>query len=106
MNQPSTLTRKRIPVDFNAIARDGKIKVWLYDTQSAHVGELVELFEDAEEMEMPAVLSEVEGDFAYFDLNWQVALAARPWTVQSASSGSRTSAFTWTPSLQGLAVNA
>lgn len=62
---------KNIDVDFNDLARNGKVRVWLADTNGAVVGERVLLVEQDEEMSMQAVFAEIDGNYAYFDLALQ-----------------------------------
>lgn len=60
---------KTIHVEFNALARGGKVRVWLPDAEGVRIGDAVALVETSEEMEVRAVLSEIDGDWAYFDLH-------------------------------------
>jgi hypothetical protein len=56
-----------IDVDFNDLARDGKIRGWIRD-QPVALNERVQLVEESEHMTRDAILTDVDGDWGYFDL--------------------------------------
>lgn len=59
---------RTIEVDFNDLARGGKVRVWRGNTDGVFIGDPVTLTEEAEGMSERAVLSEVDGNWAYFEI--------------------------------------
>ena len=61
---------KKIEVHFSNLARGGKVRVLLGNASGVQLGERVLLVEDAEEMCLEALTSEIDGGYVYFDLEW------------------------------------
>lgn len=73
---------KNVEVDFNDLARGGKIRVPLRKAPDITIGERDMLIEDAEDMRLEATATEFDAGAAYFELAHNRAEG----TIQGAAS--------------------